>query len=306
MTSTPVEPHVRAAEPAAPARAPRTRPGSRPRTMSTAAVNTALALAAVYTFFPLLWMLVAAAKDPTGMAAGDIFTLHHFDLLGNLSGLMHEDGGIYLHWFLNSLLYAGGGSAVCALISVAAGYAFDKYAFKGKEKLFGVVLLGVLVPSSATVLPLYLLASKVHLVNTLWAVLIPSVVNPFGVYLARVFSTGYVPDEVLEAARVDGAGELRIFRSIGLPMLKSGFTTIMLFQFSAIWNGFFLALVMLSDKNLYPVSLGLYIWDNNVIEDPSLISFVICGSVVAVIPVVALFLCLQRFWRSGLTAGSVK
>lgn len=290
-----------------PATAPRPRPGRRPRSMSAAAVNTALVLAALYTFFPLVWMLVAASKDSTGIMGGSVFTWRHFDLLGNLSGLWHEDGGIYFRWFVNSLLYAGGGAAVCALVSVAAGFAFDKYVFPGREKLFGLVLLGVLVPSSATVLPLYLLASKVHLVNTVWAVLIPSVVNPFAVYLARVFSAGYVPDEVLEAARVDGAGELRIFASIGLPMLKSGFTTIMLFQFSAIWNGFFLALVMLSDKNLYPVSLGLYMWNDAVAADaPSMISLVISGSVVAVIPVVLLFLCLQRFWRAGLTAGSVK
>ena len=281
--------------------------GRRPRTMSKAAVNAALVMAALYTSFPLVWMLMAAGKDATGIMSGQVLSLRHFDLLGNLSGLVHQDGGIYLRWYGNSLFYAGVGSAVCALISVCAGYAFDVYEFRGKEKLFGFVLLGVLVPSAATVLPLYLLASKVHLVNTVWAILIPSVVNPFGVYLARVFSAGYVPAEVLEAARVDGASELRIFRSIGLPMLKSGFTTIMLFQFSAIWNGFFLALVMLSNQHLYPVSLGLYMWNDSVSTDaPSMISLVISGSVIAVVPVILLFICLQRFWRAGLTAGSVK
>lgn len=228
------------------------------------------------------------------------------DLSGNLSGLLHTDHGIYLRWCLNSVLYAGVGSAVCALISVAAGYAFDTYAFRGKEKLFGVVLLGVLVPSAATVIPMYLLFSKMHLVNTVWAVLIPSVVNPFGVYLGRVFSAGYVPGEVVEAARVDGAGEIRIFGSIALPMLKSGFTTIMLFQFSAIWNGFFLALVMLSDKSLYPVTLGVYIWQSQSAVDPSMTPLALTGATVAVLPVVVLFICLQRYWRSGLTAGSVK
>ncbi|MFC1408241.1 carbohydrate ABC transporter permease [Streptacidiphilus sp. N1-12] len=289
------------------ATAPNRGPVRNRRTMSKAAVNAALVLAALYTFFPLVWMLVAAAKDPTGVMSGQVFTLRHFSLSANLSGLLHQDGGIYLRWFGNSLFYAGAGSVVCALVSIAAGYAFHTYEFPGKEKLFGVVLLGVLVPSAATVLPMYLLASKAHLVNTVWAILIPSVVNPFGVYLARVFSAGYVPGEVIEAARVDGASELRIFRSVGLPMLKSGFTTIMLFQFSAIWNGFFLALVMLSNQRLYPVSLGLYMWNDSVAQDaPSMISLVICGSVVAVVPVVLLFLSLQRFWRAGLTAGSIK
>ncbi|MEY9844855.1 carbohydrate ABC transporter permease [Streptacidiphilus sp. MAP5-3] len=283
-----------------------TRP-ARPRWMSKAAVNTALVLAGVYTFFPAVWMLMAAAKNASGIMSGRVLSLSDFDLMGNLSGLMHLQGGIYFRWLLNSFFYAGVGSVVCALVCCAAGYAFDKYQFRGKEKLFGLVLLGVLVPSAATVLPLYLLASKVHVVNTVWAVLIPSLVNPFGVYLARVFSQGYVPDEVVEAARVDGAGELRIFGWIGLPMMKSGFATIMLFQFSAIWNGFFLALVMLADQNLYPVSLGLYIWNNAVAGDaPSLVSLVISGSVIAVLPVIVLFVCLQRFWRSGLTAGAVK
>ncbi|MHA6763822.1 carbohydrate ABC transporter permease [Streptacidiphilus sp. PAMC 29251] len=296
-----------AAAASATATAPNPGPSRHRRTMSKAAVNAALALAALYTFFPLVWMLLAAAKDPTGVMSGQVFSLRHFDLFANLSGLVHQDHGIYLRWFGNSLLYAGGGSLVCALVSVAAGYAFDTYDFPGKEKLFGLVLIGVLIPSAATVLPMYLLASKVHLVNTVWAIMIPSVVNPFGVYLARVFSAGYVPTEVVEAARVDGASELRIFRSVGLPMLKSGFTTIMLFQFSAIWNGFFLALVMLSNQRLYPVSLGLYMWNDSVAQDaPSMISLVISGSVVAVIPVILLFLCLQRFWRAGLTAGSVK
>ncbi|WP_370111357.1 carbohydrate ABC transporter permease [Streptacidiphilus sp. MAP12-33] len=275
--------------------------------MSRASVNAALVIAALYTFFPAMWMLLAAAKSSTGIMDGHLLSFSDFDLLGNLRALTQQDGGIYFRWLLNSFLYAGFGSVFSALVSCAAGYAFDKYQFRGKEKLFGLVLLGVLVPSAATVLPMYLLATKAHLVNTVWAVLIPSVVNPFGVYLARVFAQGYVPDEVVEAARVDGAGELRIFGRIGLPMMRSGFATIMLFQFSAIWNGFFLALVMLSNQNLYPVSLGLYIWDQGVATDgPSLISLVICGSVIAVIPVIVLFVCLQRFWRSGLTAGSVK
>lgn len=278
---------------------------SRSRLLSRGAVNTVLVLAAVYSLFPVLWMLLAAMKNNTGLASG-IFDFHHIALGENLSGLIHTDHGIYLRWCLNSVLYAGIGSAVCALISVAAGYAFDTYHFRGKEKLFGAVLLGVLVPSAATVIPMYLMFSKLHLVNTVWAVLIPSVVNPFGVYLGRVFSLGYVPDEVIEAARVDGAGEIRIFGSIALPMLRSGFTTIMLFQFSAIWNGFFLALVMLSDKNLYPVTLGVYIWQTESVPDPSMTPLALTGATVAVLPVLVLFICLQRYWRSGLTAGSVK
>jgi multiple sugar transport system permease protein len=286
---------------------PSTAGPGRPRSMSKGVVNAVLVIGVLYTLFPLVWMLLATTKNASGLLGGGVFNLDHFDLAGNLRSLATMDHGIYFRWYLNSILYAGVGSVVCSLICVAAGYAFDKYHFVGKEKLFGLVLVGVLVPGAATTLPLYLLASQAHLVNTVWAVLIPSLVNPFGVYLGRVFSSGYVPNEVLEAARIDGAGELRIFRTIGLSMLKPGFITILLFQFSAIWNSFYLPYVMLNDSKLFPVSLGLYLWNSQVAsEDPLLITKVITGSVLAIIPVVILFLCLQRYWRSGLTAGAVK
>jgi ABC-type glycerol-3-phosphate transport system permease component len=166
----------------------------------------------------------------------------------------------------------------------AKGDAFDRYEFRGKEKLFGLVLMGVLVPTTALALPMYLLASRTGLVNTYWSVLIPVLVNPFGVCLARVFSTGYIPNEALEAARIDGAGELRVFWSIGLRMVMPGFVTVFLFQFTAIWNNFFLPLVMLSDRKLFPLSLGLHSWNTNTRGEPSFYPLVVTGSLLAVTP----------------------
>ncbi|MFJ7064459.1 carbohydrate ABC transporter permease [Streptomyces sp. NPDC101115] len=283
---------------------------SKPRTpsvwLSKTAVNGALALAVVYMLFPLVWLVTAATKDAGGLLAGNAFSFEGFDLGGNLSRLADYNDGIYFHWYLNSLLYAGLGALACSLISVAAGYAFDKYEFRGKEKLFGVVLLGVLVPTTALALPMYLLASEVGIVNTYAAVLLPVLVNPFGVYLARVFSTGYIPDEALEAARIDGAGELRAFWSIGLRMVMPGFVTVFLFQFTAIWNNFFLPLVMLSDQKLFPLSLGLYAWNSNAHAEPDFYPLVVTGSLLAVVPLVVAFVSLQRHWKAGLTAGSVK
>ena len=281
---------------------------SRPRwTPSRAGVNTLLLVVTLYTFFPLVWTMFAGAKTASAVQTGDVLSLRNFNIVGNLRLLWRFQDGIYGRWFLNSLLYAGVGASVGALICVAAGYAFDKYEFRGKEQLFGLVLLGVLVPSAATTLPMYLLAAKAGLVNTYWAVLIPSLVNPFGVYLARVFSAGYVPNETLEAGRIDGAGELAMFVRLGLPMLRSGYTTILLFQFSAIWNGFFLALVMLTDQHLFPISLGIYELNTSLSsEGPALLPVVMLGSAVAILPLVVIFISLQRFWRAGLTAGSVK
>ncbi|CAM5715592.1 MULTISPECIES: carbohydrate ABC transporter permease [Streptomyces] len=273
---------------------------------SRVAVNAVLAVVAVYTLMPLTWLLIASTKSYRDLFATNPFSVGDFHLLTNLNALLEYNDGVFVRWMLNSLLYTVVASLLSTLISVACGYAFDKYAFRGREKWFGVVLVGVLIPSTVVQLPLYLMASELGLVNTYWAVLIPSLVNPFGVYLARVFSEGYVPGEVLEAARVDGAGEVRTFVTVALPMLAPGFVTIFLFTFTASWNNFYGALMMLNDDRLYPVNLGLFMWNQNVYQQPELYPMVIIGSLVAVVPLIVAFLCLQRFWRSGLTAGAVK
>jgi len=274
--------------------------------LSRGAVNGILIVAAFYTLMPVSWLLFAATKNHRDLFATSGFAFGDFNLVANLERVLTFDDGIYLRWFGNSILYSVVGSAASTLLCVATGYAFDKYAFRGKEKLFGLVLGGVLVPTTVIQLPMYLLASKAGIVDTYWALLLPALVNPFGVYLARVFSEGYVPNEVLEAARVDGAGELRLFSRISLPMLAPGFMTIFLFSFTASWNNFFGALVMLNDDSLYPVNLGLFMWNSVTQQQPEYYSLVITGSLVAVVPLVVAFVCLQRFWRSGLTAGAVK
>ncbi|MBE8475073.1 carbohydrate ABC transporter permease [Streptomyces justiciae] len=274
--------------------------------LSKGIVNGILLVAAFYTLMPVSWLLFAATKNHRDLFATSGFSFGDFNLFANLERVLTFNDGIYLRWFGNSILYSVVGSAASTLLCVATGYAFDKYAFRGKEKLFGVVLGGVLVPTTVIQLPMYLLASKAGIVNTYWALLLPALVNPFGVYLARVFSEGYVPNEVLEAARVDGAGELRLFARISLPMLAPGFMTILLFSFTASWNNFFGALVMLNDDSLYPVNLGLFMWNSVTQQQPEYYSLVITGSLVAVVPLIVAFVCLQRFWRSGLTAGAVK
>ncbi|WP_369275257.1 carbohydrate ABC transporter permease [Streptomyces sp. R11] len=274
--------------------------------VSKGVVNGLLIVAAGYTLLPVTWLLFAATKNHRDLFATSGFAFGDFNLLTNLHQALTFNDGIYLRWFGNSVLYSVIGSAASTFICAATGYAFDKYDFRGKEKLFGLVLGGVLVPTTVIQLPMYLLATKAGVVNTYWALLLPALVNPFGVYLARVFSEGYVPNEILEAARVDGAGELRTFARIALPMLAPGFMTIFLFSFTASWNNFFGALVMLNDEQLYPVNLGLFMWNSVTQQQPEFYSLVITGSLVAVAPLIVAFVCLQRFWRSGLTAGAVK
>jgi multiple sugar transport system permease protein len=263
-------------------------------------------MGALYAIFPLIWLVTAVTKSTSDLYTTGMFDWTEFRFFDNLGRLFSESNGIYGRWYLNSVLYAGVGAFVGAALAVAAGYAFEKFQFRGKEQLFGIVLLGVLIPTSALSLPLYLLASSTGMVNTVWAVLIPSVCNPFGVYLGRTFARAYVPDEITEAARVDGAGELRAFGSIGLRLMAPGFATIFLFQFIAIWNNFFLPLVMLSKQELFPASLGLYNWNSQTALIPDYYTLVVVGAFIAIVPIIVVFLFTQRFWRAGLTAGSLK
>ncbi|MGW5653758.1 carbohydrate ABC transporter permease [Streptomyces humi] len=290
-------------------RPPRGRGKRTPLSLSRVGVNAILLLVLVYTLAPPVWLLMASTKNLTDLFGTNGFAPgHHFDLFSNLRHLFAAQDGIYLRWLGNTLLYAGGGAVLAALICAMAGYAFDKFDFPGKGAACGLVLVGVMIPTAALVLPTYLLAARVHLTNSFWGVFLPGLVFPFGVYLARIFSASYVPDEVVEAARMDGAGELRAFWSVALPMMRPGFVTIGLFQFTAIWNNFFLPLVMLSNQQLYPVNLGLYAWNASALSQghPDDYLLAITGSLVAVIPLIALFLAVQRFWRSGMTAGAVK
>ncbi|CAL9361682.1 carbohydrate ABC transporter permease [Streptomyces griseomycini] len=278
----------------------------RPRLLGRATVNAVVGLSVLYTLLPVLWLVLAAAKNRDALFGSDLLSPSGFSFSTNLGDLFAMEGGQYGRWYVNSLLYAVLGAAVGSLVSVACGYAFDKYRFRHKEKLFGLVLAAVMVPQTVLALPLYLMASEAGVVNTFWAVFVPVLFNPFGVYLGRVFSQGYVPDEVLEAARIDGAGELTAYVRVALRMLGPGLVTVFLFQLTAIWNNFFLPMVMLSDQDLYPVSLGLYAWNSSASVSPEYYPVVIMGSLLAVLPLILAFTLLQRFWRSGLTAGAVK
>ncbi|MFD4651345.1 carbohydrate ABC transporter permease [Streptomyces sp. NPDC058441] len=278
----------------------------RPRLLGRTTVNVVVAISVLYTMLPALWLVLAAGKSRDALFSSNILSFKDFSFVQNVKDLFAMDGGLYSRWYGNSLLYAVLGAALGAMISVACGYAFDKYHFRHKEKLFGLVLAAVMVPQTVLALPLYLIASATGVVNTFWSVFIPVLFNPFGVYLGRIFAQGYVPDEVLEAARVDGAGELTTYVRVSLRMLGPGLITVFLFQLTAIWNNFFLPMVMLSNQKLYPVSLGLFQWNSQATVSPEYYPVVIMGSLLAVLPLVLAFIFLQRFWRSGLTAGAVK
>ncbi|WP_461008533.1 carbohydrate ABC transporter permease [Streptomyces capparidis] len=276
------------------------------RWTSRGTVHAVLLLAALYSVLPLVWLVTSSTKSLGDFSTTGAFELGDWNLGGNLRDLFAEEDGIFLTWIVNSLLYAGVGAVLGALICAACGYAIAKLDFPGRRLLFAVTLAGVLVPTTALALPLYLLATELRLVDTFWAVFLPLLTNPFGVYLARAFADAAVPDEVVEAARVDGSSELRTFWTIALPMMRPGVVTILLFQFVAIWNNFFLPLVMLTDPELFPMTLGLFHWSSRATQFPDYVPLVITGSLLAVVPLVTAFVLLQRQWRSGLATGSLK
>lgn len=273
---------------------------------SRVVVNLVLLLFCLYTLMPLTWLVIAATKSTSDLYGSPGFTFADFSLIDNLVDLFTWDDGVYLRWMGNTVLYAGCGAIFSVVVSFLAGYAFDKFEFPGKERWFGFVLVGVLVPAAVTTMPLYLLASGIGLVNTFWGVFLPQIASAFGVYLARIFSQASVPNELLEAARIDGAGEVRTFLTIAVPMMRTGIVTLFLMAFSGSWNNFFLPLVMLNDADLFPVALGIYSWDARTADDPAYATLVVVGALIAIIPVIVLFLSLQRFWKAGFSAGALK
>jgi multiple sugar transport system permease protein len=198
------------------------------------------------------------------------------------------------------------GALLSAALSGVTGYALAKYSFRGRALIFNALIAGVLVPAVVLAIPQYLLMAKIGLTDTYLSVLLPSVVSPYGIYLARIYAAAAVPEDVVEAARTDGASEVRILGSIALPMMVPGLVTVFLFQFVSIWNNFMLPFIMLGDDEKFPVTLGLYTLLNQGNTTPALYTLVVTGSLVSVLPLIALFLTLQRYWRVDLLSGAVK
>ncbi|WP_433718055.1 carbohydrate ABC transporter permease [Actinoplanes sp. CA-051413] len=274
--------------------------------LSRTAAMIIMGVCTVYFLVPIWWLFVGSSKSREQITGTNPIWFADFNLGANIRELLAYGDGVFLRWMVNSLLYTGGAALLGTLLAAMCGYAIAKYRFPGRETLFNVVLGGVLVPASALALPLFLIFSKVEATNTFWSVFLPSVVNPFGVYLARIYATASVPEELLEAARLDGSGEVRSFFTVSVRLMFPALVTIFLFQFVAVWNNFLLPLVMLSDERLFPVTLGLYSWNSQVSTIPELRGLVIVGALLSITPLVVAFLFLQRYWRSGIGAGAVK
>jgi multiple sugar transport system permease protein len=269
-----------------------------------------MAVCFVYFVLPLLWLVISSTKTNGSLFSSfGYWFAQPFNLVGNIRDVFSYNGGVFARWMFNSALYAVVSAGGAAILATLAGYGFAKYEFLGKQALFGVVLGSIMVPTTALAIPTYLLFSKVGLVDTPWAVIVPSLVSPFGIYLMRIYAADAVDYSLIESARIDGASESMIFRSVALRLLMPGFVTVLLFTLVATWNNYFLPLVMLNNPNYFPVTIGLAQWNASANAgggSQALFSIVVTGSLLSIIPLVLAFLFLQRFWQSGLSTGSVK
>ena len=264
------------------------------------AINTALAVAAVFALFPLLWMVSVSFMQPGAASSYPAPVLPAQATLDNYRQLFAQAGmGRYL---LNSLAIACIVTAISVLFNVMAGYAFAKLRFAGREALFRSLLAALVIPGQVAMMPLFLMLKAMGLVNTWAGVIVPGMAGVFGIFLVRQYAKS-LPDALLEVARMDGAGELRIFVSVILPLLKPVLVTLAVFAFLGSWNDFMWPLIVLTDGELYTAPVALASLSLEHVQDSELM---MAGSVVTVLPVLLLFLALQRQYMEGLLAGSIK
>lgn len=262
-----------------------------------------LVVATVYFLAPVLWLVIASTKNNRDLTSTFGFWFAEWNLAENYDKLMAWTQGMFWQWVGNSIFYSVSAGVIGTLFAVMAGYAIAKFVFPGKAIAVGIIMAGLLLPVALLTVPLYLEFHALGLVDTPWAIIIPSAVSPFGVFLGMVYAQDAVPTELLEAARIDGASEVRIFFTIVLRLLGPAMVTIFLFIFVATWNNFLLPLLMVSTPELKPVTLGLFGMISYFSPDKGA---VMLGALLGVIPLIILFFSLQRFLRSGLAAGAVK
>jgi multiple sugar transport system permease protein len=263
-------------------------------------VNAGLVVVAVLSLAPLLWMLSVsfmqageASHFPPPLLPAAA-TWHNYVELFSRAGM-----GRYV---ANSIIVATLTTVIGVFLNTLAGYAFAKLRFRGREQAFRALLAALVIPGQVAMMPLFLMMKPLHLVNTYMGAVVPGMAGIFGIFLVRQYARS-LPDELLEAARMDGAGEWRIFFSIVLPALKPILVTLAIFSFLGAWNDFMWPLIVLSDEHLHTLPVALASLSRQHVQDNELM---MAGSVVTVLPVLLLFLALQRYYLQGLMVGSVK
>ena len=270
------------------------------RRIAEAIVNGLLLGMAAVTLFPLLWMVSASLMPASDSAMYPPPLVPSHPTLANYRELFaHAGMGRYL---LNSVLIAVSATFLSLLFNVSAGYAFAKLRFAGRDRIFKGLVGALVVPGQVAMVPLFLLLKEMGLVNTYGAVIVPALASIFGIFLVRQYALS-IPDDLLEAARIDGASEFRIFRSIVVPVLKPIIVTLGVFTLLGTWNDFMWPLIVLTDDALHTLPVALAGLSREHVQDNGLM---MAGSMLTTLPVLLVFIALQRYYIEGLTAGSIK
>jgi multiple sugar transport system permease protein len=266
-----------------------------------------LIVGALYCVLPVLWILIASTKTNDQLFSTPSFVPSFTGgFWTNMQALFTYNNGIFGRWALNSVIYAIGGGVLSTVIAGAAGYALGKYTFTGSKWIFRLIVAAVLLPQIMLAIPQFLLLAKFGMTNTYASVILPQLVSPFAIYLCKIYAEASVPDEIMEAARIDGGSEWRIFWSVGSRLMMPALVTVFLLQFIGIWNNFLLPFVMINNDQLYPLTLGLYGLMIITGGQAAQYSIVIAGVLVSIVPLAILFLSLQRYWKIDLISGGVK
>jgi multiple sugar transport system permease protein len=261
-----------------------------------------------YFLVPLAWIVISSTKTtPDLFSSFGLWFGSSFELFHNVSHVFSVDDGVFGRWMLNSFLYSSVAALGAGLFATMAGYAFALYPFRGSKALYAIVLGSIMVPPTVFAIPIFLIMSKAGLVNSPLAFILPSMVSPVGVFLMRVYATQAVPLELVDAARIDGTGELGIFFRVAMRLLAPAAFTVTLLSFVETWNNYFLPLLLFSNERLYPLTVGLATWNGAAQKGLGLTYVtVITGALVAIVPVMIVFLIVQRWWQGGLAVGGVK
>jgi multiple sugar transport system permease protein len=269
------------------------------------------ALFALFILLPIVWLVINSTKTQANLfQTFGFWFASPFAFFENFGRLFENIGGngTYIRWFGNTAFYAllggGGATVLCTL----AGYGFARYRFRGSRMMFYFVMAALMVPITAITFPLFLLYTKVNLINSVWGLILPSMLTPVGMYIMRTYVQLSVPRELMDAARLDGAGEVRIFFRIALPLMVPGVMTVLLIAIVAVWNNYFLPLLIFSRNELFPLTQGMGVWSSQAAATSGtdvLYPMIVIGGLVTIVPLVTLFLILQRYWRGGLLLGSI-
>lgn len=270
--------------------------------------NLLMALFAVYFLLPIVWLMFAMTKSSNELFSSSIFAMGG-SMGANLEWLNSYDSGIFWRWCLNSVIYAAVTGLISVLVTSMGGYVLSKYKFPLRKAALTLNMAAMMIPQAATVIPLFLMIKRIGLIDTYAGVVLPMLAYPFGVYFMYIYIKDAVPTELIDSGRIDGAGDLRIFFRIALPLLTPGLVTLFLIAFINAWNNFFLPLVLLNKVQLYPVTLGLKLWVNN-LQTASmgkpLYPLIMIGAFLSILPMMILFVALKKYITSGIAMGSVK